>query len=210
MASVTEWAHLRGSTRCEEAESMTSDAGHGQAPTPDDLRTTAKGWQGIQLAVLGFVGLCGVLKDSGPAGVPWDVQLAAGVLALSALVVACCAVFLVGLAAWPLYRTVARPAASQRMSRALRTGIALTFTAVALLALSAATSWWPVKADKAGNTGNTGSAARSPVHVSTEAGTVCGPLSESNYGFLTLKANDRTVTMALSEVISLQPVSSCG
>ncbi|MEU0936222.1 hypothetical protein [Embleya sp. NPDC005971] len=189
---------------------MTSDAGHGQAPAPDDLRTIAKGWQGIQLAVLGFVGLCGVLKDSGPAGVPRAIQVVAGLLALSALVVACCAVFLVGLAAWPLYRTVARPAASPRASRALRTGIALTFTAVALLALSTATSWWPVKADKADGTGNTGGAARSFVRVSTEAGTVCGPLSESDYGFLTLEANGRTVTMALSEVSALQPASSCG
>ncbi|UUU37453.1 hypothetical protein JIX56_47005 [Streptomyces sp. CA-210063] len=185
---------------------MTSDAGHGQAPAPDDLRTTAKGWQGVQLAVLGFVGLCGVLKDSGPAGVPWGIQAVAGVLALSALAVACCAIFLVGLAAWPLYRTAARPTDPQRTSRALRTGIALTFTAVALLALSAATSWWPVKADKAESTG---SATRSLVRVSTEAGTICGPLSESDYGFLTLKADDRTVTMALTEVTDLQPVSSC-
>ncbi|WP_432198346.1 hypothetical protein [Streptomyces sp. bgisy027] len=186
---------------------MTSDAGHGQAPAPDGLRTTAKGWQGVQLAVLGFVGLCGVLKDSGPAGVPWSIQVAAGVLALSALAVACCAVFLVGFAAWPLYRIAARPVAPQRISRALRTGIALTFTAVALLALSAAASWWPVKADEVDNTG---SVTRSLVRVSTKAGTVCGPLSDSDYGFLTLKAGGRTVTMALSDVTVLQPVSSCG
>ncbi|MGW4690396.1 hypothetical protein ACWEPM_36720 [Streptomyces sp. NPDC004244] len=179
---------------------MTSDAAHRPAPAPEDLRAAAKGWQGIQLAALGFIGLCGVLKGSGPAGVPREIQVVAGVLALSALALACCAIVLVGLAAWPLYRAAARPADPRRISRALRTGIALTFTAVALLALSAAAAWWPVKAD---------GAARSLVRVSTEAETVCGPLTDSDYGFVALRAKDRDVTVALGEIRGLQPVASC-
>ncbi|MEU3776885.1 hypothetical protein AB0F11_27485 [Streptomyces sp. NPDC032472] len=183
---------------------MTSDAAPGQEPAPEDLRSAAKGWQGIQLAVLGFIGLCGVLKGSGPAGVPRGIQVVAGVLALSALAVACFAIFLVGLAAWPLYRPGARPADPRRSSRHLRSGIALTFTAVALLTLSASASWWPVKAADSAKT------SRSLVRVNTEAGTVCGALSESDYGSLALRADDRTVTVALSEVTGLQPVTSCG
>ncbi|MFD7626762.1 hypothetical protein ACFV7Q_12130 [Streptomyces sp. NPDC059851] len=184
---------------------MTSDAAHEQAPAPDDLQATAKGWHGIQLAVLGFIGLCGVLKGSGPAGVPRDIQVLAGLLALGSLAVACFAIFLVGLAAWPLYRTVARPADPRRTSGALRTGIALTFTAVALLALSAAASWWPAKAE----TPKAETAKQSLVRVSTATGTFCGPLSESDYGSLAVRADGRTVTVALSEVTALQPVPSC-
>ncbi|MDX2827141.1 hypothetical protein Sipo8835_16520 [Streptomyces ipomoeae] len=180
---------------------MASDDGQGRAPAPEDLGTAAKGWHSVQLAVLGFVGLCGVLKDSGPAGVPRDIQAVAGVLALSSLALACCAVFLVGSAAWPLYRTGSRPADPRRTSRALRTGIALTFTAVALLALSAATSWWPVSGE---------GALRGLVRVSTGGGAVCGPLHESGDGFLNVRVDDHVVAVPLGEITTMRPVPSCG
>ena len=36
------------------------------------LQTSARGWHGVQLAVLGFIGLCGALHDAGSAtGPPW-------------------------------------------------------------------------------------------------------------------------------------------
>ncbi|MEU6866596.1 hypothetical protein ABZ924_25605 [Streptomyces sp. NPDC046876] len=181
---------------------MTTDAAQGQTPAPDDLRAAAKGWQGIQLAVLGFIGLCGVLKGSGPTGVPRGIQVVAGLLALSALAVACCAIFLVGHAAWPLYRTGARAADPRRIGRSLRRGIVLTFTAVALITLSASAAWWPAQAASP--------PARSLVRVDTEAETVCGPLSKSDYGYVALRADDRTVRVALSEIRALQPVPSCG
>lgn len=78
---------------------MTSDAPQEGAPAPGDLRASARGWQGVQLAVLGFVGLCGVLKDSGPAQAPRGIQVASAALALSVLGIACCAVLFVGFAA---------------------------------------------------------------------------------------------------------------
>lgn len=179
---------------------MASVGEQGRAPAAEELSTAAKGWHGVQLAVLGFVGLCGVLKDSGPAGVPRDVQAASGLLALGALAVACFAVFLVGFAAWPLYRTAARPVDPRRTSRALRTGIALTFTAVALLALSAAASWWPVSAE---------GALRLPVRVSTGVGTVCGPLRESGDGFLNVLVDDRVAAVPFGEITTMRPVPSC-
>src|SRR3712207_8556040 len=33
----------------------------------DELRASARGWHGVQLAVLGFIGLCGVLQEEQPS-----------------------------------------------------------------------------------------------------------------------------------------------
>ena len=67
-----------------------------------ELRTSARGWHGVQLAVLGFIGLCGVL--SGGSAAPQWLEWLSMWLALAALACACVATFLVGAAAWPLYR----------------------------------------------------------------------------------------------------------
>ncbi len=50
----------------------------------DELRASARGWQGIQLAVLGFIGLCGVLQRGGRS-IPRWIQILAGIAALVAL-----------------------------------------------------------------------------------------------------------------------------
>src|SRR4051812_24805047 len=67
-----------------------------------ELRASARGWHGVQLAVLGFIGLCGVLKDRQSSD-PRLLQWAAGLLAVAALAVGCFATYLVARAAWPLY-----------------------------------------------------------------------------------------------------------
>src|ERR687896_1676852 len=67
-----------------------------------ELRLSARGWHGVQLAVIGFIGLCGVLQGGRPENPMW-LQVFAGVLALVALALACVATFLVALVAWPLY-----------------------------------------------------------------------------------------------------------
>src|SRR3954471_8538074 len=67
-----------------------------------ELRTSARGWHGVQLAVLGFIGLCGVLQQQ-RSNEPQVVQVLAATAALVALAVACLATYLVGRAAWPLY-----------------------------------------------------------------------------------------------------------
>ncbi|WP_432133383.1 MULTISPECIES: hypothetical protein [unclassified Streptomyces] len=172
----------------------------GTAREADGLRTAAKGWHGLQLAVLGFVGLCGVLKGSGPDQVPRGVQILAGVLALAALAVACLAVLLVGLVAWPLYGG-ARTAPAARAGRVLRLGIVLTFVAVVLLALSTAASWWPVPRR---------GATEGLVQVSTGAVTVCGALRGGGDGFLVLRADGRTAAVPLDRITALRPVSDCG
>ena len=68
----------------------------------EQLRTSARGWHGVQLATLGFIGFCGVVQDPRPENPMWLQELA-GILAVAALVVACAATFLVARVAWPLY-----------------------------------------------------------------------------------------------------------
>jgi hypothetical protein len=124
------------------------------APGLDELRATAKGWQTIQLALLGFIGICGILKGSGAAAGPRWLHITAFVLILAALVIACYATFLVGRAAWPISLAgQKRPAGSpadgddelRRAGHSLRTGIRLTFAALILAALAATSLWWPSK-----------------------------------------------------------------
>ena len=62
----------------------------------NELRASAIGWQKIQFAVLGFIGLCGVLKGVGTSSDPRWLQIVAAILIVLALIVACYATFLVG------------------------------------------------------------------------------------------------------------------
>ena len=137
-----------------------------------ELRTSARGWHGVQLAVLGFIGLCGVL--SGGSAAPAWLEWLSMWLALAALACACLATFLVGAAAWPLYRARA-PASGEaeieKTSRRVTSGLALTFVAVILLALATASSWWPSDEDD------------DRVQVQTASGqTACGELAASQTG----------------------------
>src|SRR3954447_23901046 len=67
-----------------------------------ELRVSARGWHGIQLAVIGFIGFCGVVQDGRSDNPDW-LQAWGGILALVALALASVATFLVGRVAWPLY-----------------------------------------------------------------------------------------------------------
>ena len=67
----------------------------------EKLSTSARGWHTIQMAVLGFIGICGVLRTaSSPA--PRAVQWLAAALAVAALAAACVAIFTVGRVAYPV------------------------------------------------------------------------------------------------------------
>ena len=44
------------------------------------IRESAVAWQKIQFAVLGFIGLCGVLKGTGTSGGPRNLQIAPHIL----------------------------------------------------------------------------------------------------------------------------------
>ena len=97
-----------------------------------ELRASAKGWHGVQMAVLGFIGLCGVLQRDGDENPSW-LELWALLLPVAALLTALWAIVLVGRAAWPLYGPAPEyPADSgyevrlRRTSRQLSRGLALT------------------------------------------------------------------------------------
>ena len=164
----------------------------------EQLQASARGWHGVQLAVLGFIGLCGALHDAGDAtGPPWVQQLAA-VLVIVGLVVACVATVLVAAEAWPVREPTSAGARTQRSFGHLRLGIALTFVAVGLTALATTSSWWPAD-----------SADEALVTVSTAQGSLCGQLLESSGGIVQLDLSGRTVAVPLDQVTGIEPVAGC-
>lgn len=168
------------------------------------LRTSARGWHGVQLAVIGFIGLCGVLQGGRPDNPIW-LQVYAGVLALAALALACIATVLVALVAWPLYggreSTVSDEAVEvKRDGRRLKRGLVLTFAAVALLALGTATGWWPQDEASGGDL----------VTVQAANGQhVCGTLGDADPGSLSISVNGNPVVISLRDVVAVDPVDSC-
>ena len=107
------------------------------------LSASAKGWHTIQLAVLGFIGICGVLQSSTAA--PRGVQIFGAVLAVTALIVAVTAVFVVGQVAWPLFdqTTISPHERLARAGSALNSGVRLTVVALVLIVVATLTGWWP-------------------------------------------------------------------
>ena len=171
-----------------------------------ELRVSARGWHGVQLAVLGFIGLCGVLEQGSGADNPSWLQLLSGVLVLAALAFACCATVLIGLAAWPIYGSGSvegSDAQIVRTSGQVRVGILLTFVAVAILALATSSAWWPKGTD-------TLAVGEHSVEVTTRAGVICGDLGESpGRGLMAVSVGGRFVSLALTDVLAVQPVDGC-
>jgi hypothetical protein len=160
----------------------------------------------VQLAIIGFIGFCGVLQDGRPDNPMW-LQVWAGVLALAALVLACVATFLVGRVAWPLYggrqaEATDETAELERDGRRLKTGLILTFVALAVLALGTATGWWP----KEGAAGDDGQL----VAVQATSGERwCGALGEASPGVLSVSVNGSPVVVSLPDVATVGPVDNC-
>lgn len=184
-----------------------SDTEAQRASTPlAQLRASARGWHGVQLATIGFIGLCGVLQGGRPDNPMW-LQVFAGLLALAALALACVATFLVARVAWPLYggrETVAadEAAALARDGARLRKGLVLTFAAVAILALGTATGWWPQPQADAG--------AGALVSVqATNGQRVCGALGDGGPGRLSVSVNGSPVVVSLADVAAVSPVDHC-
>ena len=176
-----------------------------------ELRGSARGWHGVQLAVLGFIGLCGVLREGAGSNAPHWLQVLSGLLVLAAFGIACLATVLVALAAWPVYAPRRPGAAGQpgedsevaRTSRRLRVGITLTYAAVAVLAFAGSSAWWP------GDEG-TGGQQQGAVEVTTRAGQVCGGLQSSpGQGVMAVSSGGRVVQVALADVVTLRPVDGC-
>jgi hypothetical protein len=195
----------------------TGTSSTGQTTTPAEnsasrlveLRASAKGWHGVQLAVLGFIGLCGVLQGAAGQDGPHWLQVLAGALVLLALALACTATALVATAAWPVHELedgppsgVAVDAVLHHTARRLRSGIAITFLAVMVLAVGATSSWWPEEESSSGG--------GSQVEVTTSQGTACGQLRDGDPGTIAVASSGRLVVIASGDVVRLRPVASCG
>ncbi len=168
-----------------------------------DLANSARGWHGVQLAVLAFIGLCGVLSDADPTLPRW-LQITAGVLAVAALIVSCLSIFVVASVAWPFSARVASSDVAQGGARRLRSGIALTYAAVGLMALAASSSWWPTPDD--GDIEGAGATVR----ITDQAGrTACGTIVDGPEATIRLATADGTVELAADGLADIVPVDGC-
>jgi hypothetical protein len=175
-----------------------------------ELRTSARGWHGVQLATIGFIGLCGVLQRGRPDNPTW-LQVLAGILALVALVLACAGTFLVARVAWPLYGGRRRgpssePAELARDGARLRKGLVLTFAAVAVVALATASGWWPQPEGKASASA---SASQTVSVQATNGQRLCGTLVDAGPGRIGVSVNGSPVAVSLADVATVAPAGSC-
>jgi hypothetical protein len=166
----------------------------------EELRASARGWHGVQLAVIGFIGLCGVLQGGRPDNPMW-LQVLSVVLLFVALGLACAATYLVAKVAWPLYgarHEVGDEAVEvTRAGRRIKLGLVLTFTAVALLAVATASGWWPQEADGGGG---------AQVTVQARSGErLCGSLGQGSPGNLSVNVDGRPVVVSLDNVAVIAP-----
>jgi hypothetical protein len=165
-----------------------------------ELSASARGWHTIQIAVLGFIGICGVLRTaSSPA--PRAVQWLAAALAVAALAVACLAIFTVGRVAYPVSDTTdgasAVPPAAHAATQ-LRAGIRLTIVALILAVIAALSGWWPAAASTTAVavTGTTGQAW-------------CGPLVGGPTGAISVRTGNGVITVPAQAIAQVRPVARC-
>ncbi|MGE2716727.1 hypothetical protein ACQI4L_21950 [Mycolicibacterium litorale] len=166
---------------------------------PYRIQESAREWQKLQVGVLGFVGLCGVLSGGAEGNRPPWLQDAGAIAAFSGLLLALVGVMLVATVAHPVVRRPVSPAAE---TRRLVTGIVITYIAAGLTALAALSWWWP-------NARSEAVAGAPRVAVTTSAGFACGTLEEVRDGVLRLDVRGEQVTVPLRLIDTLGVVESC-
>jgi hypothetical protein len=147
------------------------------------------------MAVLGFIGICGVLRTvDSPA--PRPVQWLAAALALIALAVACVAVFSVAQVAYPVSEAGggAGPGAAAR----LRAGIRLTIVALILAVVAALSGWWPAA-----------STAAAVAVTATSGQAWCGPLVSGPAGAISVRTARGVITVPAPAIAQVRPVAQC-
>jgi hypothetical protein len=157
---------------------------------------SAKGWHNIQMAVMGFIGLCGVLRmGETPAGPEWLSWGSMG-MSVAAFVASLISMWMVGGVAFPLYGGEQMPANAPGR---LKGGIGMTFAAIVMMALAALGGWWP------------SSAGGNNVQVSDAGGnTACGELVQgAPSGSMWLQTGEGRVTVGLKNVAEIRQVASC-
>ena len=165
-----------------------------------ELSASARGWHTIQMAVLGFIGICGVLRTAdSPA--PRAVQWLAAALAVAALAAASLAIFNVGRVAYPVSDApdgASPPPAAGRAASRLRAGIRLTVVAVILAVIAALSGWWPA------------SSSTAAVAVSGTNGQAwCGPIVTGPAGALSVRTGNGVITVPVAAVAQIRSVAQC-
>jgi hypothetical protein len=163
----------------------------------ESLSASARGWHTIQMAVLGFIGICGVLRTTSSTA-PRAVQWLAGALAVAALAVACMAIFTVGRVAYPIGDAPDGDRAVAGGSARLRTGIRLTVAALILAVIAALSGWWPAPASNpaVAVTGATGQAW-------------CGPVVSGPAGAISVRTASGMITVPTQAIAQVSPVGRC-
>lgn len=177
----------------------------------EQLAGSARGWHRIQLAVLGFIGFCGVFWDGAGSDAPAGVRWSAAALVVAAFVLANLAIFLVGRVAHPFHDPTdpARAASDMEIesrTRRLRTGVRLTYLALALLVAATLSSWLPMSAE--------GDAVVAPddgaVHLESASGvTWCGPVVEARAGEILLHSANDVTSIPFDGAMLLSPRAGC-
>jgi hypothetical protein len=167
----------------------------------DKLSASARGWHTIQMAVLGFIGICGVLRTASSTA-PRAVQWLAAALAVAALAAACVAVFTVGRVAYPVSDATdgasAVPAAGA--AARLRAGIRLTIAALILAVIAALSGWWPAAS----------ASATAAVAVTATSGQAwCGPLVSGPAGAVSVRTANGVITVPAQAIAQVRSVAQC-
>lgn len=163
----------------------------------ESLSASARGWHTIQMAVLGFIGICGILRTTSSTA-PRAVQWLAGALAVAALAVACMAIFTVGRVAYPVGDALDSDHAIAGGTAQLRAGIRLTIVALILAVIAALSGWWPSPANSpaVAVTGTTGQAW-------------CGPLVSGPAGAISVRTASGIVTVPIQAIAQVNPIGRC-
>jgi hypothetical protein len=177
----------------------------------EQLAESSRGWHRIQLAVLGFIGFCGVFWNGAGSGAPGAVRWLAAALVAVAFVLANLAIFMVGRVAHPFHGPTdpageANDTVIVSRTHRLRTGIWLTYLALALLVVATLSSWIPASSE--------GDAVASPdigaVAVADAAGqSWCGQFIEAGPGGILLHSADGTIPIPLDGVLLVHPQRVC-
>jgi hypothetical protein len=166
----------------------------------DKVSSAARGWHTIQIAVLGFIGICGVLRTTtSPA--PRAVEWLAAALAVAALAAACAAIFTVGRVAYPVGDATDGTDGTRAAEAAarLRTGIRLTIVALILAVIAALSGWWPAAG------GETPSVA-----ITAASGQAwCGPLVSGPAGAVSVSTAAGVITVPVQDIAQVRPVAQC-
>jgi hypothetical protein len=166
----------------------------------DKLSTTARGWHTVQMAVLGFIGICGILHSS-DGSAPRLVQVIAGILSAVAFGLALLSVLMVGRVAYPITPGTG-DAGLARARGQLRNGIRTTVAALALIVLATLSGWWPHPTDAA--------AGGASVAISDANGqTWCGSIVPGPDDAISLQTANGVVAVPAQMVAQLRAVTTC-